>query len=522
MCGILVAQDHSEKFKSALDTIKHRGPDNQTIKKVGEYNLGFNRLSIMDLSDNGNQPFQLGDNSLVCNGEIYNYRELMSKTSNYIFESDSDCEVILPLLEKFTLESVCLMLDAEFAFVVVNKNGKILAARDPIGIRPLFYGYVNGEIAFASEVKTLQHLDAKGIKAFPPGNFYDGKNIKSYRYLWATNYFEYLDKESAKDAIKDKLIEGVRKRLTADAPVGFLLSGGLDSSLVCAIASKILNKPLKTFAVGLDENPIDLKYAKIVADHIGSEHQEIIFTKDDTLRSITDIILTTETWDVTTIRASIGMYLLCKWIKKNTNIKVLLTGEISDELFGYKYTDFAPNAYEFQLESKKRLRELHAYDVLRADRCISAHSIEARVPFGDLDFVEAVMKIHPDFKMNKNNMGKSILREAFRKGDYLPESILYRDKAAFSDAVGHGMVECIQEFANSKFSDQEFQDLSRKYVHGRPLTKEALLYRQIFDSLYPGKAELIPDFWLPNKNWKNCNVIDPSARVLPNYGKSGE
>ena len=217
-----------------------------------------------------------------------------------------------------------------------------------------------------------------------------------------------------------------------------------------------------------------------------------------------------------------GMYLLCKWIHENTDIRVLLTGEISDELFGYKYTDFAPSAAEFQAESEKRIRELHMYDVLRADRCISVNSLEARVPFGDLDFVRYVMAVDPAKKMNVYGKGKYLLRHAFEEGDWLPRDILWREKAAFSDAVGHSMVDYLKEYAEGMYSDAEFEEKRKKYTHAAPFTKESLLYREIFEKYYRGQSEMIADFWMPNKSWKGCDVNDPSARVLSNYGASGE
>lgn len=226
------------------------------------------------------------------------------------------------------------------------------------------------------------------------------------------------------------------------------------------------------------------------------------------------------TFDITTIRASIGMYLVCKAIHETTDIRVLLTGEISDELFGYKYTDFAPSAAEFQKEAQKRIRELHCYDVLRADRCISVNSLEARVPFGDLDFVRYVMAIDPEKKRNHYGKGKYLLRRAF-EGDYLPLNILYREKAAFSDAVGHSMVDDLKAYAESCYTDAEFAKKCRQYTYVPPFTKESLLYRELFEKYYPGQARMIPDFWMPNKNWEGCDVDDPSARVLSNYGGSG-
>ena len=216
-----------------------------------------------------------------------------------------------------------------------------------------------------------------------------------------------------------------------------------------------------------------------------------------------------------------GMYLICKYISEHSDVKVLMTGEISDELFGYKYTDFAPSAQAFQDEAAKRIRELYMYDVLRADRCISANGLEARVPFGDIDFVKYVMAIVPEMKMNRTGMGKYLLRKSF-EGDYLPREILYREKAAFSDAVGHSSVDYLKRYAEEMYTDAEFEEKRKKYTHVPPISKESLLYREIFEEHFPGRAETIKDFWMPNKEWDNCNVNDPSARVLPNYGKSGE
>ena len=243
-------------------------------------------------------------------------------------------------------------------------------------------------------------------------------------------------------------------------------------------------------------------------------------TKQQVLDSLEEVIRMLGTYDITTIRASMGMYLLCKWIHENTDLRVILTGEISDELFGYKYTVFALSAEEFQKEAEKRIRELHMYDVLRADRCISVNSLEARVPFGDLDFVEYVMSVDPELKLNKYGKGKYLLRHAF-EGDYLPHDILYREKAAFSDAVGHSMVDDLKEFAQKQYTDEEFETLRKKYTHAQPFTKESLLYREIFERYYPGQSEMVVDFWMPNKTWPGCDVNDPSARVLSNYGASG-
>jgi asparagine synthase (glutamine-hydrolysing) len=326
--------------------------------------------------------------------------------------------------------------------------------------------------------------------------------------------------ETACSEIRKLLTEGVKKRLVSDAKVGFLLSGGLDSSLVCGIAARCLGRPLQTFSIGMDLDAIDLKYAREVADYIGSDHHEVIMTKEDVLSALEKVIAALGTYDITTVRASIGMYLVCKWIHEHTDVRVRLAGEISDKLFGYKYTDFAPSASAFQEEAEKRIRELHMYDVLRADRCISVNSLEARVPFGDLDFAEYVMSLDPEMKMNVYGKGKYLLRHAF-EGDYLPYDILMREKAAFSDAVGHSMVDYLKAVAEEKYTDEDVAKAGEKYAFATPFTKESLMYREIFEKYYSGQAKMVKDFWMPNKEWEGCNVNDPSARVLSNYGDSG-
>ncbi|NRA46358.1 MAG: asparagine synthase B [Oligoflexales bacterium] len=527
MCGFLVYVGQDKEFKtqipSQFELLKHRGPDHTGVVDSESGLLCFHRLSIMDLTYHGNQPLFSNDKevALVCNGEIYNH-EVLRKEISYDYQSHSDCEVILPLFEQFGIETCLEKIDGEFAFVLYDKSKeRFIAARDPIGIRPLFYGYnAAGEMLFASEMKGLHSL-CKGVKAFPPGHYFDGESIKEYCDLTKVETYLAKDETSVLEGIKHHLTKAVEKRLNADAPVGFLLSGGLDSSLVCSIAQRASEKPIRTFAIGMETDAIDLKYAKIVADYLGTDHTEVIITKDDVFEALKKTIWHLETWDITTIRASLGMFLLCKYIHEKTDIKVLLTGEVSDELFGYKYTDFAPNAEEFQKESEKRIKELYMYDVLRADRCISAHSLEARVPFSDRDFVGFVMHIDPEMKMNSYQMGKYLLRKAFEKGDYLPESILFRDKAAFSDAVGHSLVDELKLLAEQTYTEQDVRAAELKYQHGAPHSKEALLYRDIFSSFYEGREELIASFWLPNQEWENCSVLDPSARFLPNYGKSG-
>lgn len=509
------------RFKEGFERTISRGPDASKIIDTSQGYLGFHRLSIMGLNDAGMQPFQLGQCYVVCNGEIYGFEKMKEKLSKkYTFKSESDCEILLPMYKEYGC-GMFKMLDAEFACIIYDGDKeKYIAARDPIGIRPLYYGFdAAGTIIFASEAKNLVGI-AKEIMPFPPGHYYIDGEFICYSDIAKVDRFLSDDLETVCKNIHEKLVAGVEKRLVADAKVGFLLSGGLDSSLVCSIAAKKSKAPIKTFAIGMSEDAIDLKYAKEVAEFIGSDHKEIIITKDDVLSSLETVIHLLGTFDITTIRASMGMYLICKAIHEQTDIRVLLTGEISDELFGYKYTDFAPSAEAFQKEAEKRIRELHMYDVLRADRCISVNSLEARVPFGDLDFVKYVMAVDPEMKLNKYGKGKYLLRHAF-EGDYLPESILYREKAAFSDAVGHSMVDYLKGYAEVFYTDDEFEKKRTKYLHAKPFTKESLLYREIFEKYYPGQGKMIVDFWMPNREWEGCDVDDPSARVLANYGDSG-
>lgn len=510
-------------FLKGFNKTLSRGPDATKIIEVDQCILGFHRLSIMGVAESGMQPFNYNDKYLVCNGEIYGFRKIKDDLSKkgIEFKSGSDCEVLLPLYEEKG-DMMFKELDGEYALIIYDqKNKQLIAARDPIGIRPLFYGYdEEGKIIFASEAKNLVTL-CKEVFPFPPGHYYkDGKFI-CYHDISAVSQFHSESLEIITKNIHDLLVAGIEKRLDSDVPLGFLLSGGLDSSLVCAVSAKILNKPIYTFAIGMSEDAIDLKYAREVADYIHSKHTEVIITKEDVINALEEVIKILGTYDITTIRASIGMYLLCKYIHENSDIRVLLTGEVSDELFGYKYTDFAPSSEEFQKEAQKRVKELYMYDVLRADRCISVNSLEARVPFGDLAFVKYVMSINPEIKMNTYGKGKYLLRRAFA-GDYLPENILMREKAAFSDAVGHSLSDELKRYANKYYSDEEFIAKKKQYKDVEPFSKEALLYREIFEKYYPQQAHMIKDYWMPNKNWPGCQVDDPSARVLSNYGDSGK
>ena len=511
-----------EAVKPFFDRTLSRGPDQSRMEPAGSGMLCFHRLAIMGLTEEGMQPFHLGDDMVVCNGELYGFRPIREELSKkYTFRSQSDCEIILPLYREYGLKMFS-MLDAEFAMILYDsEKDSLIAARDPIGIRPLFYGYLSdGSIIFASEAKNLIGL-CKEVCPFPPGHYYAGGKFVRYADLTTVPRYSTDDLDTVCRTIREKLIAAVDKRLDADAPLGFLLSGGLDSSLVCAISAKLLGKKIRTFAIGMDLDPIDLKYARRAAQFIGADHTEVTMTRQQVLDSLEEVISLLGTYDITTIRASMGMYLCCKAIHQTTDVRVLLTGEISDELFGYKYTDFAPSPAAFQQEAKKRVDELYMYDVLRADRCISANSLEARVPFGDLDFVKYVMSIDPQLKMNRYHMGKYLLRRAFAEDRILPDDILWRQKAAFSDAVGHSMVDDLKEYAETKYTDEEFEQKRQQYTFAQPFTKESLLYREIFEKYYPGQAPMVKDFWMPNKEWEGCQVSDPSARVLSNYGESG-
>ena len=549
MCSVLgycgSNGEYNEVLRALLET-QSRGPDDNRVINTGNGWIGFNRLSIMGLTQSGMQPFVYGNSTtcvrsdlkagsggyeipdeselvLACNGEIYGFRPLKEQLvqKGYSFISDSDCE-ILPALYREYGTDMFRMLDAEFALVMYDrKEDSYIAARDPIGIRPLYYGIrEDGTYVFASEPKNLTSL-VKRIMPFPPGYYFKDGVFSQYREMAKPVSFHDEDLPGLSANIHDLLYSGVKKRLDSDTPVGFLLSGGLDSSLVCGIAAVLSEKPLETWAIGMDLDAIDLKYAREVADYIGSHHHEVIISRNDVIAALEPVIRALGTYDITTIRASIGMYLVCRAIHDKSDIRVIMTGEISDEIFGYKYTDFAPSAEEFQKEAEKRIHEIHMYDVLRADRCISVNSLEARVPFGDLAFVEYCMSIDPERKLNRYGIGKYLLRHAFENDRLIPDSILWREKAAFSDAVGHSLKDDIEAYAEQLYSDERFEAGSKKYEHARPFTKESLLYRDIFEKYYPGQSEMIVDFWMPNRNWEGCNVTDPSARVLSNYGQSG-
>ena len=527
MCSIMgicgAVQDWAA-FQKGFDRTLSRGPDESRVLEVGGGVLAFHRLAIMGLTEAGMQPFQLGKSAVVCNGEIYGFEKLRMELERkgYTFQSGSDCEVLLPLYREYST-AMFSMLDAEFALILYDgEREEFVAARDPIGIRPLYYGYdEKGTILFASEPKNLVGLCGKILPSRLAAIIRAGNSTASEICPMSRRSAGMTRTQPVKRSTKSWW-PGWKNAWCPTPKWDSSCRAGWTPLWCVPLPPGKVKTPIRTFAIGMEGDAIDLKYARQVADFIGSHHTEVFMTPKEVIDSLEEVILLLGTYDITTIRASMGMYLVCKYIHQHTDIRVLLTGEISDELFGYKYTDFAPSPEAFQKESEKRVRELHMYDVLRADRCISVNSLEARVPFGDLDFAEYVMSLDPALKMNTTGKGKYLLRRAFAEGNYLPESILWREKAAFSDAVGHSMVDYLKEYAEAQYTDEQFAEGCKKYHHAQPFTKESLLYRDLFEKHYPGQGEMIADFWMPNKDWEGCDVNDPSARVLSNYGDSGK
>ena len=475
----------------------HRGPDHQCSKSIGKCTLEFSRLSINDTSINGSQPIEHNGKMLVCNGEIYNHLDMLTGNET----SKSDCAVILPNIEKYGIYDTIDRIRGVFAFVY--SDGKsIYAARDPIGVRPLFYKKNEMGIAFASEMSALDEITGT-VRVFPPGHFYDSLTDEFtcyYKTFWT------LNTTSGTHRIREIFEEAVRIRVeNTDREVGFFLSGGLDSSLVATVAKKYL-KPgqiMRTFSIGTPDSP-DVVAAKTMAEFLGSEHTVVPFDFKEGLKVIPDVIRSLGTYDTTTIRAGVPMWILSKWISENTHCKVLLSGEGSDELLGgYLYFKNAPSVEEFFMENVRRLKLLHQYDVLRADRCTAAHGLEVRVPFLDRQFVECVMTMDQNLKVG--GMEKKVLREAFQ--GCLPDDILWRQKDAFSDAVGYSWVDEIKQYALKEWGS----DVEEFNVVNKPTTPEEMVFRNIYWDTYGHKCDhVIKEIWRP----KWTTVQDPSARHL--------
>ncbi len=520
MCGILaiIGQGKDEKLVRELSQrMSHRGPDERDIHMMekGHY-LAHERLSIVDLHT-GKQPIQGTSTAwMVHNGEIYNHKNLRETVlKHHTFRTTSDSEVIVHLYEEFGYD-FCNMLDGMFSFVVIDGDDYIVG-RDPIGIKPLYYGIdERGRKYFSSEMKSIAD-QCVTFSTFPPGHYYTEKTgfVKYYQPEWedetkAVNEVDLV-------AINESLTEAVRKRLMADVPFGVLLSGGLDSSLTSSIACRLLEgtgQKIHSFSIGLDETAPDLLAARKVAKFIGTEHHDVFFTVQQGIEILEKLIWHLETYDVTSIRASTPMYFLSKAITEK-GIKMVLSGEGADEVFGgYLYFRNAPSVEDFQKETIERVQKLSTADLLRADKSTMAHGLEARVPFLDKAFLELTIKTKPEEKMPQtyNGVEKYILRKAFDTPErpYLPEEVLWRQKEQFSDGVGYNWIDTLIEHCTSQVSDEEFAKAEELFPYNTPATKEAFYYRSIFHKFYPQEsAAHTVRKWIPK--WQENQ--DPSGRA---------
>lgn len=483
--------------------LRHRGPDWSGVYASKKAILVHERLAIVGVSS-GAQPLYNPEKThiLAVNGEIYNHKELAANlTTDFTFQTESDCEVILALYKQKGADFLD-DLNGIFAFCLYDEeNDSYLIGRDHIGIIPLYTGHdEHGNFYVASELKALSPI-CKHIEEFPPGHYLSSKDgeLKAY-YKRDWQSFDTVKNNSAKaEDVKSALEAAVKRQLMCDVPYGVLLSGGLDSSLISAITQRFAAKriedndesdawwpKLHSFSVGLEGSP-DLAAAKKVADMIGTIHHPIIFTIEQGIDALREVIYHIETYDVTTIRASTPMYLMARQIKA-MGIKMVLSGEGADELFGgYLYFHKAPNAQEFHEELNRKVSKLHMFDCLRANKSMAAWGVEARVPFLDKEFVDVAMRINPQAKMcTEGKIEKHILREDF--ADYLPEEVLWRQKEQFSDGVGYNWIDTLKEFVNEQVSDQELANAKFKYPINTPDSKEAYYYRAIFESHFPGDA----------------------------------
>ena len=562
MCGIFAYKTDNpetieEKRQLLIDLTKrlrHRGPDwnGYYIDNNNGVFIGHERLSIVGV-ENGSQPIVSEEYGIVLsvNGEIYNYKELYRTVLHGKYEpmTRSDCEVIIYLYLEFG-DSFISMLDGVFSFVLYDLNNwRMYVARDPIGINPLYYGINSGDITFASELKCL--TECERVEIFPPGHFMvtstntnsiSNDKPKIHRY-YKPGYLRDIAMSITSEITNNEnyycnkinlaLTDAVRKRLMCDVPFGVLLSGGLDSSLIASITTRLMKESNKTsslnqfgnkihsFSIGLQGAP-DLYHAKTVADYLGTIHHEFIFTIQEGLDAIRDLVYTLDTYDVTTIRASTPMYLMSRKIKA-MGIKMVLSGEGADEIFGgYLYFHNAPNAEAFDLECRRRVENLHHFDCLRANKATMAWGVEPRVPFLDKSFLETAMPIHPDLKLSvydetsNKKIEKYILRRAFDTpgNPYLPDSVLWRQKEQFSDGVGYSWIDSLKEHCESQISDEEMnmEVLKARYPVNTPQTKEALFYRKIFEEQFPNRGSADIKIWVPRVDWDGVSY-DPSGRA---------
>lgn len=538
MCGIFFYKYLSgdkinvEKITLYFNKIKHRGPDKSIFKNINNDTfIGFHRLSINGLSELGDQPFiykkENGSNIyVICNGEIYNYRELISKYNLDVQDGESDCAVIYPLFEKIGIKKMIKQLDGVFAFIIYDEETEsIWAGRDPIGVRPLFYGINENSIGFCSEGKGICNL--METIPFPPGSYMENQKIKKFFNIEdclntkPNPYLSLINDNHIYTAIRTVFTRAVKKRMLSDRPIGSLLSGGLDSSLVASILQqemKCNGKCLNTYSIGFKGSP-DLEKARIVAKHIGSNHHEVVMSFKDVEKRIPEIIMHLESWDTTTIRASVGMFLLSEYISEKTDDIVIFSGEGADELCqGYLYFHKQPNSIDGLDESNRLMNELYLYDVLRADRTTAAFGLEVRVPFLDKEFMKLIRSIPARKVCPINGIEKYLIRRAFQNTELLPDEILWRTKEAFSDGVSsvkNNWLDKLKKIASSSIDDELFEKLVKNYTHLCPRTKEELYYRKIYNGFY-NNDEWIPKYWMPK--WSG-ETIDPSARTLNIYNK---
>lgn len=547
MCGIVCAFDlkkSAQELRPQLlemsKRIRHRGPDWSGIYCGDKAILAHERLAIVD-PQSGQQPLYSKDGKLVLavNGEIYNHQSIRDRqTGSYEFLTKSDCEVILSLYREKGINFI-EDLNGIFAFALYDIEKDVyLIARDHEGIIPLYMGWdKNGTFYVASEMKALEGY-CETIKSFPPGQYFyskDGELKTWYKRDWM-EYDAVKDNTSSIEELRNALENAVKRQLMTDVPYGVLLSGGLDSSIVSAVAKKFASQrvesgdklgawwpQLHSFAVGLKGAP-DLLAAKKVADHIGTVHHEINFTVQEGLDAVRDVIYHIETYDVTTVRASTPMYLLARVIK-SMGIKMVLSGEGADEIFGgYLYFHKAPNAEELHKETVRKLSKLHMYDCLRANKSLSAWGVEGRVPFLDKEFMDVAMRLNPKDKLSGTvgKIEKWILRKAFE--DYLPEEVAWRQKEQFSDGVGYSWIDTLKELTSQKVTDEQMSHAAERFPINPPMTKEEYYYRTIFEEHFPSQtaAQTVPSEksvacstaialeW--DEAFKNMN--DPSGRAV--------
>jgi asparagine synthase (glutamine-hydrolysing) len=524
MCGILAVIGKKEKslVQEHSSRMRHRGPDERDILVMEMGTLSHERLAIVDLHT-GRQPINgTRRTSVVHNGEIYNHSKLATEVlgNKYPRKTTSDSEVIVHLYEEYGTD-FCNLLDGMFAFVVLDDDHHtFMAGRDPIGIKPLYYGKdKDGDLWFASEMKAICDICAD-MEAFPPGHYYTPETglVQYSLPKWETE--EAVDEDTS--PLRELLEASVEKRLMCDVPFGVLLSGGLDSSLIASIVQRKLKgtgKELHSFSIGLSPDVPDLKAAASVASFLGTHHHEVLFTVEEGISILDKLIWHLESYDVTTIRASTPMYFLSRYIF-STGIKMVLSGEGADEIFGgYLYFYNAPTEEAFQEETKRRVRLLSTADVLRADKSTMANSIEAREPMLDKDFIDKVIQLHPRLKLpvkagigTEGRIEKYILRKAFddKENPYLPDAILWRQKEQFSDGVGYSWIEGLVAHCEAAVSDEEFARAATLFPHNTPATKEAFYIRRLFHHHFPEEASAKTVFkWTPK--WQ-ANA-DPSGRA---------